>query len=302
VAFVPGEWAARDDVGARLDLRAVLGTGKLELSDFAKRERKQAREAMRRCAHLLPDPWSLPRNTAPVTEERLMRPHAECMDEHMPPSPVTIIAYDDRGRELDRWEEPLVLPPRATLETLPRDPRPWDKRPTTGEEADPVVLAEGRAPEGARYEWFVQGMDDADGMCITLWWPRYAQVGAHGSCGGGVPPETAYGRRRPEEVMAKPYGFLDAEVPATEHFMLSGYARARVERVRLVWDEGRQEGPVELFPVSPEKAERVGARGPFGYWVGFVPRSARHAVFEVVAYGAGGEEIGRYRYRSEVTN
>jgi hypothetical protein len=91
-------------------------------------------------------------------------------------------------------------------------------------------------------------------------------------------------------------------VPATEHFMVSGYARPQVERVRVVWDGGRQEGPVELFPVTPEKAERMGATEPFGYWVGFVPRSARHAVFEIVSYGEGGEEIGRYRWRSEVTN
>jgi hypothetical protein len=54
--------------------------------------------------------------------------------------------------------------------------------------------------------------------------------------------------------------------------------------------------------VTPEKAASMGADGPFGYWVAFVPRSARHAVFEVVSYGAGGEEIGRYRYRSDVTN
>jgi hypothetical protein len=302
IAFVPGEWAARDDVPARLDLRAMVGTGRLELSDFAKREREKAREAMLKCAPLQPDPWSGPENPDPETEERLVRRHQECMEKHMPPSPVTVIAYDDDGRELERYEEPLVLPPRATLETLPRDPRPWNERPTYGDEADPLVLAAGRAPEGARYEWFVQRMDDGDGVCITLWWPRYEQVGAHGSCGSGVPPDTAFGRRRPDDVMAKPYGFLDAEVPATEHFMLSGYARSRVERVRLVWDEGRQEAPVDLFRVTPQKAERMGAPGPFGYWVGFVPRSARHAVFEVVAYGAGGEEIGRFRYRSEVTN
>jgi hypothetical protein len=36
VAFVPGEWAARDDVVARLDLRALTGTGKLELGPFAR--------------------------------------------------------------------------------------------------------------------------------------------------------------------------------------------------------------------------------------------------------------------------
>jgi hypothetical protein len=306
MAFVPGEWAARDDVEARLDIRALLGTGDLELSEFAKRERKQAGAAMRRCADLLPDPWSLPKNPASETVERLMRPHEECMDEHMPPSPVTIIVYDERGRELDRWEEPLALPPRAMPETLPREPRPW-RRPTDKDEAtDHVVMATGRAPEGARYEWFVQQNADDDGdvvgVCTTLWWPRYQQVGAGGSCGPEVLPDTAFGRRRPAQVMAKPFGFLDAAVPATEHFMLSGYARPRVERVRLIWDEGGQEGPVELFRLTAEEADRIGSSRPFGYWVGFVPRSARHARFEIVSYGPGGAEIGRFRYRSEVTN
>jgi hypothetical protein len=309
VAFVPGEWAARDDVQARLDLRALLGTGKLELGEFARDERQRAREAMRACSKHAPDPWSdpLPKNPDPETLERIMRPHEECMDERMPPSPVTIVVYDDEGRELERWEEPLVLPPRSAAETLPSEPIPWDGPPRHSDgAAERVVLAQGRAPEGARYQWYVEGTVDDDGerigTCITLWWPMYKQVMAHGSCGPGLPPSTAYGRRRPEDVMAKPYGFLDAEVPATEHFMVSGYARPQVERVRVVWDGGRQEGPVELFEVTPEKAERMGAGEPFGYWVGFVPRSARHAEFEIVSYGEGGEEIGRYRWRSDVTN
>ena len=306
VAFVPGEWAARDDVAARLDLRAVLGTGRLDLSDFAMRERKQARAARLTCAVHQPDPWSMPESPDPETVERLMRPHEECMDEHMPPSPVTIIAYDEQGDEVERWEEPLVLPPSATIDTVPRDPRPWDRRPAASDADDVVVMATGLAPEGNRYEWFVHPTEGDDGevvgACTTLWWPRYEQVGAHGSCGPQVPPVSAYGRRRPEEVMAKPFGFLDAEVPATEHFMLSGYARPRVGRVRVVWDEGRQEAPVELFRVTPEKAERMGASEQFGFWVTFVPRSARNAEFEIVSYGEGGDEIGRYEYRSDVTN
>jgi hypothetical protein len=102
--------------------------------------------------------------------------------------------------------------------------------------------------------------------------------------------------------MAKPFGFLDAEVPATEHFMLSGYARPQVERVRVVWDGARQEAPVELFHVTPEKAELMRAAEPFRFWVTFVPRSARHAEFEIVSYGEGGDEIGRFEYRSDVTN
>jgi hypothetical protein len=49
VAFVPGAWAARDDVVARLDLRALTGTGKLELGPFAREERRQMREAQGYC-------------------------------------------------------------------------------------------------------------------------------------------------------------------------------------------------------------------------------------------------------------
>jgi hypothetical protein len=297
VAFIPGDWAARDDVEARLDLRALLGTGELELSEFAKRERRQILDARKACAEYQPDPWSGPRNPDRAAVERLMRPYEECLDGRMPPSPVTVIAYDEHGQELDRYEEPVIIPPELSAQLLPQGPRPWPKRPTDEDEStDPVVLASGRAPEGARWEWFVEG------VCTTVWWPQYAQAGAHGACGSPLPPDTAYGRKRPEQVMAKPYGFLDAAPPATEHFMLSGYARARVERVRLVWDEGRQEAPVELFRVTPDKAERMRATGPFGYWVAFVPKSARHAVFEVLAYGGGGEEIGRYRWRSDVTN
>jgi hypothetical protein len=306
MAFVPGEWVARDDVVARLDLRAVIGTGTLELSDFAKRERERARAAMRTCAVHLPDPWSMPENPDPEAVERMMRPHEECMAEHRPPSPVTIIAYDEHGDEVDRWEEPLALPPGAAIQTLPGEPRPWDERPTEAEPGEVVVMATGRAPEGARYEWFVHPSKTGDGevvgTCLTLWWPRWEQVGAHGSCGPQLPPDTAYGRRRPEDVMAKPYGFLDAEAPATKHFMLSGYARPQVERVRVVWDGGRQEAPAELFRVTPEKERRMRAAEPFGYWVTFVPRSARHAEFEIVSYDEGGGEIGRYRYRSDLTN
>jgi hypothetical protein len=193
---------------------------------------------------------------------------------------------------------------------VPDQPIPWEERPVSGHDAvgEPVVLAAGRAPEGARYEWYVERLGNEDGevtgICQMLWWPRFAQAGAGGACGTGIPPEAAFKQRRNPSgpVLARPYGFLDAAEPATEHFMLSGFARQQVDRVRLTWDDARDEAPVELFPVTPEKAERMGASGPFGYWVSFVPRSARHAEFEVVSYGEDGDEIGRYEYRSDVTN
>jgi hypothetical protein len=68
-----------------------------------------------------------------------------------------------------------------------------------------------------------------------------------------------------------------------------------------VGPDGR-EAPVELKRLSGELLNRIGASKPSGFWVTFVPRPARHAEFEIVSYGEGGDEIGRYRYRSEVTN
>jgi hypothetical protein len=304
MAFVPGAWAARDDVVARLDLRARAGTGKLELGPYAREERRLMREAQHDCLARHEDPSLMYQLDAdPSALKRAERPWVECLEERMPAPPVEVIAYDAEGRELERWHEPVPLPP-----VVPEEPIPWDKRPARGgDKGEPVVLAAGRAPEGARYEWYVErlgeGEGDFTGVCNTLWWPNFAQVGAHGSCGGdGLPPETAFRQRKNASgpVMARQYGFLDGAEPATRHYMLSGYARPQVDRVRVLWDGG--EAPVELTRVSGELLDRIGSEEPFGFWVTFVPPSARHAEFEIVSYDEGGAEIGRYRYRSDVTN
>jgi hypothetical protein len=305
VAFVPGAWAARDDVVARLDLRALTDTGKLELGPFAREERRLMREAQRDCMAKHQDPALMYNpNADPRALDAAARPYLECMEERTPPPPVEVIAYDAEGRELERWHEPL--PVRALV---PEGEIPWPERPVSGDSAgEPVVFAAGRSPEGAAYEWYVERLGDGEGgmtgVCITLWWPRYAQIGAHGSCGGELPPESAFRQRRNASgpVMAKPYGFLDKEEPATERFMLSGYARPQVSRVRVLYGPEGRESPVELKQIGGELLDRLGASKPFGFWVTFVPRSARHAEFEIVSYGEDGDEIGRYRYRSEVTN
>lgn len=64
--------------------------------------------------------------------------------------------------------------------------------------------------------------------------------------------------------------------------MLSGYARPQLDRVRVLW-EGR-EARAELTRVSGALLERIGGSEPFGFWVAFVPPSARHAEFEIVSY------------------
>jgi hypothetical protein len=304
VAFVPGDWAARDDVASRLDLRALTGTGKLELSDFARREREQLRAAYAACAHLMPDPSKLPAEPDLQAVERHMGPHRRCVEERRPPSPVEAIAYDEQGGVVERWEEPLSVPMQIA-DFFPKGPVPWDERPAHGEDAigEPVVLIGGRAPGGARYEFFVERVGTGGkqtGVCTTLWWPRFQQAGAGGHCGPQLPPVGAFGRRSPEDVMAKPFGFLDDVRPATGHWILSGYARPRVARVAVTWEGG--EATAELTRVDGALRERMGAYERFGFWVAFVPREARHARFEIVAYDEGGGQIGSYEYRSDVTN
>lgn len=106
VAFVPGDWAARDEVESRLDLRALQGTGKLQLGPIARRERELAQEARERCEPFEPDPSELPENDAAA--RRAFQPLLDCQERHMPPSPLEYVAYDAAGRELSRTSEPLV--------------------------------------------------------------------------------------------------------------------------------------------------------------------------------------------------
>jgi hypothetical protein len=161
VAFVPGAWAARDDVVARLDLRALAGTGKLELGPFAREERRMMRDAQRDCMTKHADPSLMyDRGADPRALERAARPYVECMEARTPPPPVEVIAYDAEGRELERWREPIPVPA-----VVPEEPIPWDERPVSGHDAigEPVVIAAGRAPEGARYEWYVERLGDEKG-------------------------------------------------------------------------------------------------------------------------------------------
>jgi hypothetical protein len=222
-----------------------------------------------------------------------------CLAERRPPSPVEVIAYDAKGQVVERWTEPLAVPMRQA-DLFPKGPMPWDKRPSHGA-GDPVMLAAGSAPGGARYEFFVEP-SGGPGTCTTLWWPRYRQAGAGGHCGPYMPPETAFGRRSPEDVMAKPFGFLDDVAPATDHWMLSGFARPQVARVEIVWGSGRREAAARLVQVRGQQLERMRASEPFGFWVAFVPRATRHAQFEIVSHGEDVGEIGRYAWRSDVTN
>jgi hypothetical protein len=296
VAFIPGKWAARDEVESRLDLRALETTGKLKIGPIGRRERRQSRRAFEICAPKQPDlskPID-PKDTE--AQKRAFRPYQRCIDSHAPASPVQYIAYGKHGRRLARMPEPMMMPvPRGELPQLP----PLTKRPvdpdTTGR---PVVLASGRSPEGARYEWFVSHFEDKHGkvygICTELWWPEQP-VRSGGSCGPGLPPARAFGRRHPERVFAKPFGFLGKARPATKYLMLSGYARANVARVRVVYSAAR-DAPVDFVRVDPERAKQMAADGPFGFFVAFVPPKAGARPIDVIAYDGSGRRLSSFEY------
>ena len=321
-AFVPGDRAARDEIESRLDLRALADTGRLRLGPIARRERKQARRAFLTCAPKEPDLATLPDQPDERAFRRAYRPYQRCMSKRLPQGPIEYIAYDEQGKVLDRMHEPLIAPvlnPPRTEEVAGRE-RPGDerlRRPVDRQGGKAVVIASGRAPEGALYEFYVQRYNRRAGIlggCVTQWWPfvRSVELNGRGYCGpGGLPPSTAFGRRSPERVVARPYGFLEEAFPATRHWIMSGYARANVSRVRLVYRNraGRwRDAPVRFTRIDGELLQRIGAQRPFGFFVAFVPPSVdrcsdgkpfRCMALRVIAYGDDGRELGRVKYRSD---
>jgi hypothetical protein len=305
-AFLPGELAARDEVEARLDLRALMGTGKLKLGPIAKRERELAMVARERCERFELTPADFPANPDPDVVRRALRPHTECLEEHMPPSPFVYVAYGKDGEELSRTSEPLIT--AGMVRPLDVEPagheRPSDERmpwPTAPSEGKPELMMSGRAPDGALYEVLVARPKGFDGRCLSLWWPYVPDAMGGGSC-GGLPPETAFGRRDPEQVAARPFGFLVDLPQATAHRVLSGFARPWVGRVRVVYRDregNAHDAPLKLVQIGGEQLERIGGDRAFGYWVAFVPRAAgRRPMVEVIAYDAAGNEAGRIEYRA----
>jgi hypothetical protein len=307
VAFLQGDVAARDEIEARLDLRALLDTGKLRLGPISRRERELAQAARERCEHLEPELADLPAdpNNNRAFKERF-QPVVDCHEREMPPSPFVYVAYDAEGKEIGRMNEPLItamvvrpseIDP-AGRERPGEEPQEWRKIPGS---SDPVQVMSGRAPDGALYRVMVTKQRDIRMSCMTVWWPYVKEELSGGTC-GSFPPETAFGRREPEKVAARPYGFLTPMPHATRYNLLSGFARPFVSRVRVIYrdkDGERHDAPVELTQVRGELAERIKADAPAGFWVAFLPRSTgKRPIVEVIAYDENGRVASRIDYRA----
>jgi hypothetical protein len=321
-AFIPGDWAARDELESRLDLRALYGTGELELGSLGRRERAHARQAFETCAPLEPDLDALPESPEQETLERAFAPYNRCMKEHLPPSPIEYVTYDAEGRELERLSEPLIAYARSpSLEEAEGREDPGDKRsrpPTSPGESDPVVLISGRAPDGALYEVYATHREEDGapfGHCVTLWWPYVRDARVGGACGPRLPPEQAFiGPGRQGEVAAKADLLSALGAAATRYWVLDGYARPDVSRVQVRYRDRQgnwHEAPVDLKQIDGPTLERARADAPFGVFVAFVPRSVDRCQggkaedcmgLEVVAYGEDGRELSRLRSRSDLVD
>jgi hypothetical protein len=281
VAFLPGDQAARDEVASRLDLRAQYGTGKLKLGPIGRRELEQARKAFEACPATTQGP----------------SPADDCLAGRLPPGPFEYVAYDESGHVLGRMTEPLTAASVRPVSTIQAEGReePEDERTPrpseTGSTASTTLMS-GRSPDGALFEIYLEQSDYGTG--IGIWWPYAPSAGGGAYGGGGLPPSTAFGRRHPERVFAKPYGFLNDASEATEHRVLSGFARPSVERVEVLYrdgDGGQHQAPVELAQAPASMLKKFGLSEPFGFWIAFVPRSAGHRPIDVIAYGQDGERL-----------
>jgi hypothetical protein len=309
VAFLSGDVAARDEIEQRLDLRALLDTGKLRLGPIARRERELAQAARERCESFEPEPAHFPKDPDDrEAVERVMRPLMECHEREMPPSPFVYVAYDAEGREIGRFNEPLV----TAMVQRPGDVEPFGREQAGDERVKwsdvnrtkaPIRIMSGRAPEGTLYEVMLSLPRGFGDFCMTIWWPYVEDAFAPGEC-GEFPPEGVYQYRngRIKGLAARPWGFITWVPPATAHYLLNGYARPSVSRVRVVYegkDGRRHDAPVKLRQVGGELAERIGAREPAGYWLAFLPRSVgKRPTVEVIAYDESGKILSRVDYRA----
>ena len=182
-----------------------------------------------------------------------------------------------------------------------------------------VVVASGRAPDGAGYEFVFEtiaepGRSDpaGDGFrhCLNIEWPdaRVGRISPEFGCYPTLPPAVV------DESVVKWQGAM-FDPTYTGHVQIAGLARSDVSDVRILYKDehgARRDALVDFARVASPVRERVGADGPFGVFIGFLPQAwlrygalydPRHCpphehpydpdAIEVIAYDDHGEVIAR---------
>jgi hypothetical protein len=177
----------------------------------------------------------------------------------------------------------LLTPPgRAALSTAadligqiggtptPKDDRGLESTVPPGQPGSPVVVDNGEAPDGSRYEWVAYRRHErglGQTFCVTFGWagvPRREGTGGCGSPGGWSPGVIHMTGRliRP----SRPGGPRD--------YMMIGDVDPRVGDLRMVYRRPggqRQEIPVDLGHVRGPLLRRAGGDRPLTVLTAFIP-------------------------------
>lgn len=175
------------------------------------------------------------------------------------------------------------------------DDRPEGVSPAS----DQVVIANGSAPDGTRYEIVVYRTDDPvagdperGSTCIFVDFPA-----REGTNGGACGDNTFEGEGR-----MFPYGVSGpAEDGVPENPYVSGYVKPEVARV-TVRREGDHGPPIEaeVARLDGQLQQRIGADAPIGLFLAFLPRDfdvedlgMRGEALEITAYDPAGAVLER---------
>jgi hypothetical protein len=138
-----------------------------------------------------------------------------------------------------------------------------------------VVVAAGRAPDGARYEFVLERLAEPAkperGLCLNIEWPdgRQGQISPQFGCDPEFPPAAV------DKLVVKLQGPMWDET-ATSHVQIAGLVRADVSDVRILYKDehgARRDAPVDVARVPGALRERAGGDRPFGVVIGFLPQA-----------------------------
>jgi hypothetical protein len=148
------------------------------------------------------------------------------------------------------------------------------QKETTGS----IVLAAGRAPDGVRFEFVLEGFAEPARSdppsedfrhCLNLEWPdaRQGQINPQFGCYQAFPPAVL------DRAVVKRGGLIFDNTYST-HVQTAGLARSDVARVRILYKDERgakRDAPVHFARVAGPLRRRVGADRPFGVFIAFLP-------------------------------
>jgi hypothetical protein len=167
----------------------------------------------------------------------------------------------------------------------PGDPPTVDERRLRGgihqeEATGATVVAAGRAPDGARYEFVLEHVAGPAksklptgyfGRCLNIEWPdgRAGQISPQFGCYPKFPPAAL------DKSVVHPQGAM-FDPTYTTHVQIGGFARADVSDVRIRYKDqhgAKRDAPVDFTRVTGAVRQRAGADGPFGVFIAFLPQA-----------------------------